>query len=382
MERRDVVVVGAGSAGLATAAMLKRAGVPAIVLERAPHVAASWRERYDRLHLHTVRWLSDLPGYPLERSYGRWVSRDGMVEYLERYAEHHELEVRVRTEAKRIDRTASGWHLHTTAGPIEANVIVVATGYSHDPFVPDWPGRERFPGELTHSSEYRNPTRYRGRDVLVVGSGNSGAEIAVDLAEGGAGRVRLAVRTPPNIFRRQAFGVPSQLIAVLVRRLPVRIVDPVGLALRRVTVGDLSAYGLPAPEGAYTKFLATDVIPILDVGLIEAVKGGAVEVVGGVEGFDEQGHVVLEGGRRMAPDAIIAATGYRRGLEPLVGHLSVLTPAGRPAVHGARTHPDAPDLYFVGFTNPISGHLREVGIDARKIARAIAGRRSARREAA
>ena len=81
--------------------------------------------------------------------------------------------------------------------------MVVATGYNHTPFMPDYPGKDGFEGELVHASDYRNPEPYRGRDVLVVGSGNTGAEIAVDLVEGGARRVRLAVRTPPNIVRRQ-----------------------------------------------------------------------------------------------------------------------------------------------------------------------------------
>lgn len=376
--QRGVVVVGAGSAGLATAAMLKREAVPPLVLEREAHVAASWRERYDRLHLHTIRSLSDLPGYALERRHGRWVSRDDLIAYLERYADHHEIEIRRCTTVERIARAQGGWRLQTTAGPIAARAVVVATGSSRDPCVPDWPGRDRVRSKLTHSSAYRNAHRYRGQDVLVVGAGNSGAEIAVDLAQGGAARVRLSVRTPPNLFRRQALGVPSQLVGVLIRRLPRRMADSIADALRRLTVGDLSAYGLPAPRRAYSKFLRTDVVPILDVGLIESVKRGAVEVVPGVKRFDEQGRVVLADGDVINPDAIVAATGYQRGLDRLVGHLGVLAADGRPLVHGPRTHPDAPDLYFIGFTNPISGHLREVGIDARKIARAVARGQRAR----
>jgi putative flavoprotein involved in K+ transport len=96
-----------------------------------------------------------------------------------------------------------------------------------------------------------------------------------------------------------------------------------------------------------------------------------VEIVGALLGFDGP-DVVLAGHERIRPDAVIVATGYRRGLEPLVGGLGVLGPNGKPVVHGARTHPDAPGLYFTGYTNPISGMFRELKIDARRIARAIA----------
>src|SRR4051794_27378483 len=101
MERHEAVVIGAGPAGLAAAATLQAEGVPAVVLERES-VGSSWRKHYDRLHLHTVRWLSALPGLPIDRSEGRWVSRDGVVRYLEGYARHHSLDVRTNVEVKEL----------------------------------------------------------------------------------------------------------------------------------------------------------------------------------------------------------------------------------------------------------------------------------------
>jgi putative flavoprotein involved in K+ transport len=204
-----------------------------------------------------------------------------------------------------------------------------------------------------------------------VGTGNSGAEIAVDLVEGGAGEVAIAVRTPPNIIRRDLAGFPSQVLGVAFRRFPPRLVDPIAAATRWITVGDLTRYGMPAPpRGLYTRARDEDVIPILDVGLIGLLRQRRVQVVGTVEGFDG-GEVVLAGSRRLSVDAVIAATGFRRGLEDLVGHLDVLDSRGRPRVHGPATDPGAPGLHFIGYTNPISGNLRELGIDAKKIARAI-----------
>lgn len=371
MVEREAVVIGGGPAGLATAAMLRRRGIDVLVVERASAVGASWRGHYDRLHLHTVRWLSHLPGLRFARRHGDWVSREGVVGYLERYARHHELEVMLDTEVDTIERADGRWRVATSNGDIRADTVVVATGYNHTPFMPDFPGRDGFEGELVHASAYRNPEPFRGRDVLVVGSGNTGAEIAVDLSEGGAGRVRLAVRTPPNIVLRELNGVPNQVTGVLLRRMPPKFVDAFVRVVQSFTIGDLSEYGLRRPErGLYTRVLEDDVIPIIDVGLIDAVKRGRVEIVGALEGFDCR-EVLLAGGERIAPDAVIVATGYRRGLEPLVGGLGVLDAGGRPTVHGARTHPRAPGLYFNGYTNPISGLLREIRIEARRIAKAV-----------
>jgi putative flavoprotein involved in K+ transport len=368
-EAHQAIVIGAGPAGLAAAASLQHERIETVILEQAS-IGSSWRNHYDRLHLHTVRWLSGLPGLPIDRREGRWVSRDGVVRYLERYARHHDLDIRTGVEVGRVIRHDGGWRLRTSQGEMHAHHLVVATGFNREPSLPDWPGREGFTGDLLHSAAYRNPSSYRGKDVLVVGTGNSGAEIAVDLVEGGARQVMISVRTPPNILRRDVAGFPSQVVGVLVRRLPVRVVDRIAGVVQRLTVGDLTRYGMPGPAvGLYTR-ANQDSIPILDVGLIRMLKKRRVRVVGTVEGLDGP-NVLLTGGTTIRPDAVIAATGFRRGLEDLVGEYGLVGPNGRPTVHGERTHPNAPNLYFIGFTNPISGNLRELGIDARRIARAV-----------
>jgi putative flavoprotein involved in K+ transport len=371
-QRFETVVIGAGPGGLATAAVLKRRGIAATVLERSDNVGASWRQHYDRLHLHTVRWLSNLPGYRFSSKHGRWVSRDGVIGYLERYARHHDLDVRTGVEVRGLERGADGWTLGTSQGPIHARFVVVATGYNHTPVLPDWPGRDGFAGELIHGQDYRNAEPYRDRDVLVVGSGNTGAEIAVDLVEGGAARIRMAIRTPPHILLREVNGMPGQVTGLVLRHLPLRVADAIAAGAAKINVGDLSEYGIAVPpHGPVTRAVKEDVIPILDVGLIDMLKQGRVEVVAAVTGFDGA-DVVLADGSRIQPGAVIACAGYARGLEPLVGHLGILGHKGRPTVHGGQTHPNAPGLYFIGYTNPISGMFREFGIVARRIARAIA----------
>ncbi|WP_411113311.1 flavin-containing monooxygenase [Streptomyces sp. 029-5] len=374
-----VYVIGAGPGGLAVAAALREQGVRAVVLEKSDAVAASWRRHYDRLRLHTTRRMSALPGLRIPRSFGRWVPRAQLVRYLEKYAEHHGLDVVTRVEVTRVEPApdGTGWLLRATGGrELTGRAVVVATGYNHTPRLPSWPGRESYGGELLHAGEYRNPRPYEGKDVLVVGVGNTGAEIAVDLVEGGAARVRLAVRTVPHIVRRSTLGWPAQATAVLVRRLPVRLVDRAARVLGRISVPDLSAKGLPRPDTGLYSRVREGAIPVQDVGLIKAVRKGRVEPVAAVESF-EPGKVVLADGSRIVPDVVIAATGYRRALEDLLGHLDVLDERGRPVAHGGRTPERAPGLYFTGFTNPISGNLREMARDARAIAKALASSRTA-----
>jgi putative flavoprotein involved in K+ transport len=369
-----VYVIGGGPGGLATAYALRARGVRAVVLERSGRVGASWRRHYDRLHLHTTRRLSALPGLPMPRRFGRWVARDDVVRYLEKYAEHHELEIVTGVEVSRVERSpdGTGWLLHATGGrQLTGAAVVVATGYNHTPRLPDWPGRAAYAGEFLHAGDYRGPKPFAGRDVLVVGAGNTGAEIAVDLVEGGAARVRLAVRTTPHIVRRSTAGWASQYTSILVRRLPVGLVDRLARPLAKLSVPDLSARGLPRPDTGLYSRVRQGSIPVLDVGLVDAVREGRVEIVAAVDSF-EDGKVVLADGTRVSPDAVIAATGYVRALENLVGHLDVLDARGNPVVNGARAPRDAPGLYFTGFVTPISGTLRELAIDAPKIAKAVA----------
>jgi cation diffusion facilitator CzcD-associated flavoprotein CzcO len=358
-----VIVIGAGPAGLAAAAHLRRAEIPAVVLEQGEAVAPQWRGRYDRLRLNSPRWFSKLPGGPAFAG-ATFPSRDEVVAYLERYASG--LDIRFGTRVERLESMGDRWLVVTSKGSRRAAQVIVAGGYEHRPFTPAWAGRPSFTGELIHAAGYREPSGYVGRDVLVVGPGCTGAEIAFDLAEGGAARVRLAVRTPPNIIVRQAIGAP---LAVFFNRLPARIGDGVMRFVRRRTIGDLTEVGLPMPaEGVFSRLRRLGVAPmIVDAEVIEAIRTRRIEIVAAVEAFDEAG-VVLADGSRIEPDAVIAATGYRPGLEPLVGHLGVLDDHGAPRVIEGEA---LPGLRFVGY-DPRPAQLRHGGREAARAAKAIA----------
>lgn len=365
--RERPIVVGAGAGGLAVAAVLRRRGVSCDVVEKAPTVGAAWAGRYDSLRLHTARGLSSLPGMAIPRSYGRWVARDDVVRYLTDYAAEQRIDVQLGVEVTRVERDGDGWLVRTSAGDRHAPVVVFATSASCRPWLPDW----AVPGPtVAHSSSYRNPAGFKGRRVLVVGAGNSGSEIAVDLARAGVD-VTMSVRRPPDILRRQLLGVPSQVLGIALRRVPERVMNPLGAALRRFTVPDLSAFGLPRPSGApFSTFLETRTIPILDHGFVSEVHAGRIRIVPAVESLTGT-TATLRDASTVNADAVICATGYRPGLEPIVGHLGVLDSRGRPLVHGSQTVPGVPGLHFCGISVELTGQLRELGIEARATAAAI-----------
>lgn len=368
-----VLVIGAGPAGLATAVELRRRGVPAEILERSDTVASSWRERYDRLRLNTCRWHSKIPGEPFPKGTPVFPARDEFVRYLESYAERHEVLVRFGVQVDRIDPCADGWRLSTSAGARTARHVVVAMGHQNAPWLPDWDGMERYSGRLIHSAEYRGAEKFRDDDVLVVGAGCSAMDIAYDLLTGGAGRVRVAVRSQPDLWLRAPGGLPSDLLSLALFRLPTPTADRLARLIRRVTIGDLSRWGLTPPqEATFTRIARTGTGPtptLVNRAVIKAIRAGRIEIVAGVAAFDADG-VRLSDGSALRPDAIIAATGYTAGLNGLVGHLGVLDERGRPLVHGGPAA--ASGLRFAGYVPNLNNLYHEARRVAGQISRELA----------
>jgi putative flavoprotein involved in K+ transport len=369
----EILIIGAGPAGLAAAVALEDRGIECLLVEVAERPAHRWRKRYDILHLNTTRQLSGLPGRPIPRRAGTYPSADAYASYLENLAYSLDSEILFGQPVEAVQPATEGrWTATTPTARIEAREVVIATGHDSIPRIPEWPGMSGFEGGLFHSSEYRSPERFEGQDVLVVGSGNSGADIATDLTSRTAGRTWMAVRTPPQIIPRTVYGLPMQFVAASTTWLPAAAGDWICRTVRDHALGDLSARGLPKPEqGVSTQFRESGVVPVIDRGDFSAAVGsGAISIVPGVVGFDGP-EVSLEDDSVLRPDAIVAATGYRTGLEGLVGEADWLDDRGLPRAHAPESPAGAAGLYFVGFRNPLPGNLLDINRQARKLAAGI-----------
>jgi cation diffusion facilitator CzcD-associated flavoprotein CzcO len=368
MPDRTVVIIGAGPAGISAALSLKDKGIRPLLVDRADAVAASWRGRYDRLRLNTGRQFSHLPGRRYPKGTPVYPTRDQVVAHLDRHAHEDDIELHLNTTVERIDQHSPGWRLTTSNGDLDARHVVVATGYEHTPFIPNWPGI--FSGDLLHSNRYRDAAPYAHKYVLVVGSGSSGMEIAHDLTTGSATKVWLSVRTPPNIMPRKGpAGLPNDVVSIPLFHLPSRIADRISAAARHRAFGDLNEFGLPVPdEGPFAKAHRLHAAPtVVDPEVVDAVRDGSVEVVGAVSEL-EGAKVRLADGARIQPDVMICATGYRPALHPLVGHLEVLTPDGVPLRQSPSAAADG--LYFHGLLSrpALIGYLAK---QSRKLAKRI-----------
>lgn len=344
------------------------------MLEQAPVVAPAWRRHYDRLHLHTPKRHSALPYCPFPRHYPRYPSRTQVIEYLEAYARAFDLEPRLGepvTAARRVD---GAWETTTASARYTSPALVVATGLNTRPRVPNWPGRDRYRGRVLHTSEYGNGAPFRGQRVLVIGCGNSGAEIALDLWEHGA-TPAIAIRSGVNVIPRDLFGISTVALTIGMRGLPPRVVDALSAPLLRLALGDLRRTGLPGRGyGPAVQTALHASVPVLDVGTVRLIRRGAIAVRPGVARFMNDG-VAFVDGTMMACDAVVLATGYAPALEFLpAGPVAAGTPTALPK----RGREARPGLYFCGFDVVVTGMLRQIAIEARHIASRIARAAGAR----
>jgi cation diffusion facilitator CzcD-associated flavoprotein CzcO len=362
----DAIIVGAGPAGLACAVTMRAAGLNVALLEKAESVGSVWRRHYDRLHLHTDRKRSGLPGMVMPRTYPLYPSRTQMVEYLESYAGRFDIQPVFNSTVSRIWRDAAQWCADLAQGPVAAPVVVIATGIADAPYRPSWPGSQAYRGPVVHSSEYRNPTPYLAKRVLVVGFGNSGGEIALDLANAGVD-VTLAVRSPVQILPRDLLGFPILAWAILYRRLPARLVDFINAPILRLAVGRIEDLGLRRSAKGPRQMVDEDGrVPLIDVGTLDKIRDGSIKIAAGIDRLTPEG-VVFADGRSEKFDAIILATGFRPDLRRLIPDVGgVLDKHGMPLVTGQATN--APGLYFCGQITSPTGQLREIGLEARRIA--------------
>ena len=317
------IAIGAGPAGLAVGACLKRAGIPCLILEQSHAVGPAWHQHYDRLHLHIDKAHSELPFGRFPSTYPRYPSRLQVIEYLERYADALRPELRF--------------------------------------------------GQRVEAARRAEP--FRNHEVLVVGFGNSGGEIAIDLCEHAA-RVVLGVRGPVNVIPRELFGIPILSIGILQSRLPPRVADALHRPLLRAVIGDLTPCGLRRSHyGTMTQIRRHGRIPLIDVGTIGLIKRGRIGVRPGIEAFTDDG-VRFTDGSWGAFDTVILATGYRPRVDAFLEGASAALDAGGTPTSSGPAGP-IPGLCFCGFHVSPTGMLREIGREATGISAAIARERGA-----
>lgn len=364
MEQIQTLILGAGPAGLALSALLGQENIPYVLLEKGGGVGNAWRRHYDRLHLHTVKSFSHLPLLPFPDSYPRYVPRESFVHYLEMYAEKFHIHPRFHTEAREIRRKGNLWHVETSSETFEAETVIISTGYNHTPYVPEWDGQKSFRGEILHSRDYKNGSPYRGKRVLVVGAGNTGAEAALDLFEHGA-KPTLCIRSPLRVVPRELFGVPMQISAILLNQLPIEVADLFSQALLHITVPDLRKYGItPPPYGSLKQVAEQEKIPLIDIGTVDLIQKELIPVVPGIKKFHGE-EIEFENGKLLPFDVVLLATGYTSGLPKLFpGGEHLFDRKGNPIKKGEEI---ASGLYFAGFTNHVTGFLYYIGKEAEKI---------------
>ncbi|HUF28134.1 MAG TPA: NAD(P)/FAD-dependent oxidoreductase [Gemmatimonadaceae bacterium] len=360
-ERYRVIVIGAGPAGLAVGHGLRVLGVKHLIIEQGDGPGHVWANLYDSLTLHTGKHMSALPGMPFPGSAPMFVPRAQFVEYLASYARQFRLPIQTRTTATRIERADGFWHIVTSGGDLRAKALIVATGIVSNPRAPYIPDQEHFGGTVTHAVEYRRPAPYAGRRVLVVGVGNTGAEIASELARAGV-QVTLAVRSGANVVPRSMFGIPIQYLGYWVRKLPQPAQRAIVGAVGKLTELTRGAPVLPRPAHG-----PLDAIPVIGFGLVDAIRSGQVLVAGAIESFTESGVRFTDGSQEDFDDVILA-TGYTAALQPLRS-LVRMDDRGFAARYNRVASADQPHLYFVGHNYDATGGLHNIARDAPEAAR-------------
>jgi putative flavoprotein involved in K+ transport len=353
--RVATIIIGAGQTGLATAYHLGRAGQECVVLHGDARVGDQWRNRYDSLRLNTPALRDSLPGTPFPAAPYSFPTGREMGDYLERYVAEHGIDVRHATEVTRVDRLGDGTHLVTSYDEaFHCDNVVVATGGEHHPRVPDV-SRLLDPGiRQLHSSAYRNPGQLLPGPALVVGSGQSGADVALELAGAGhevwlSGKVNGEPPVTPGTRRSRLMFPILWFVAnhVLTTRTPIgRKLQPVirthGTPLLRVKRADLDAAGVHRVESRTTG--AVDGLPQLDDGTVLDVAN------------------------------VVWCTGFRQEFGFI--HPSVTGEDGWPRDEGGIV-PESPGLYFMGLLFQrgfYSMLIGGAGRDAKYIARHIVTR--------
>ncbi|KAK1412532.1 hypothetical protein QVD17_33868 [Tagetes erecta] len=314
-----VIIVGAGPSGLATAACLNRLSIPYILLEKENCIASLFTNKaYNRLHLHLHKTFCQLPHLPFPQTYPNYVSRTHFLTYLNTYATHFNINPVFNNAVKlaRYDEGAKKWKVESeVVGDIgckrlyEGMFLVVASGETSEAFVPEIGGLSEFKGDVIHSTEYKSGEAFANKKVLVVGSGNSGMEIAYDLCSFGA-QTSIVIRSPMHIVSRWS----TNLGLTLLKYISLDLVDSLLVLVNSIAYGDLTKYGIQRPKelGPFTGKVRDGKYPIIDMGTCQKIKSGEIQVLPALKSIKGGNEAVFENGKCYQFDAIVFATGFKR----------------------------------------------------------------------
>ena len=342
------LIIGAGPAGLAVAGRLRKEGLEFEILEQTNKIASKWHHHYDRLLLHTVKSLSSLPHQDFPPDYPQYIPRQQLVAYYENYAEHFDIKPHFNCEVTAVLKKNDLWQIKcVNEKTFEAQNVIIATGLNRIPNVPNWKGKDNFEGEILHATSYKNPLKFKGKKVLVVGMGNTGAEIALDLAEAKID-VGISVRSEIVVIPRDFLGRPIQLSAQKLAKLPFRLGDIIGALVQRITFGNIEKYGLPVSK-THPRILIQEKgrTPIIDLGTIAKIKKGEIKIFKDVLEFLE--HSIRFADNKVEDfDVVILATGYYSAINKFLENTdSVLNNAGEPTNKIGKG--EQKGLYFIGY---------------------------------
>ncbi|KAI3522741.1 hypothetical protein L1887_00783 [Cichorium endivia] len=366
------IIVGAGPSGIAVAACLKENGIPSLVLERSDCIASLWQHKtYDAVKLHLPKQFCELPLLRFPNSVPKYPTKDQFVAYIVAYARHFDIKpiFNQPVESARFDFERGVWRVETEDSGYESRWLVVATGENAEPFVPEIPGLQTFEGRLLHASDYKNGNEFKQMRVVVIGCGNSGMEISLDLCNHNAIPF-MVVRNSVHIVPREIFGFSTFGVAMaLLKWLPVKLVDKLLLSITNYTLGDTEKFGLRRPKtGPLELKMATGITPVVDVGALSKVKTGNIKVVEQAVREITKNGVVFMDGQELECDGIVLATGYKSNLSSWLKVTDISTDKGvqKTLLHDGWKGENG--LYMVGFSKR---GLYGVACDAVEIAKGI-----------